>query len=159
MTGSTLKLWHHKLTRFYPSTMFLATGTRKQDQKTLSNTQPLNSPKTKDTGENSWRKAHYFDTGLGNTWGKTEDTQITDTHWNQGDYLQPLVSTFSLGGVLICPLPASRPFTLEQMGGWEDSSPACTKSALSFLHLNNKKEREKKKKTGKTCCMLRVHTC
>lgn len=47
---------------------------------TLSNTQPLNSLKTKDTGKNSWRKAHHFDIGLGNTGGKTEDRQITDTN-------------------------------------------------------------------------------
>lgn len=59
---------------------FLATRTRKQDQETLSDIQPLNSPKTKDTEENSWRKAHHFDIELGNTYGKTEDRQITDAN-------------------------------------------------------------------------------
>lgn len=155
MTGNTLKLWHHKLTRFYPSTTCLATRTRKRDQKTLSNTQPLNSPKTKDIGDNSWRKAHYFDIGLGNTWGNTEDRQTTDTNWTQGDYFKPLASTFSLGSILSYPLPAFRLFMLEQVGRRALAS-ACTKSALSLLHLNNKKERKKKKENHS---MLRDYKC
>ena len=75
-----------------------------------------------------------------------EERQKTDKSLIQTEtrvgYFKPLASTFSLGSILSCSLPAFRLFRLEQVGRGT-LTPACTKSALSLLHLNNKKEGKK----------------
>lgn len=56
---------------------FFATRTRNKTRRHSVTFNHRMSPETKDTGENSWRKAHHLDIELGNTEGKTEDRQIT----------------------------------------------------------------------------------
>lgn len=74
-----------------------------------------------------------------------EERQKTDKSLIQTEtrvgYFKPLASAFPLGSILSCSLPAFRLFRLEQVGRG-DFNPTCSKSALSLLHLNNKKERK-----------------
>ena len=156
MTGSTLKLWHHKLTRVYPSTTFLATRTRKQDQRhsaTLSH----------------W--IHQKQRTLGRIPGEKLITLTSDleTHEERQKTDKSLIRTETRGFILsrlLHLLPQEALFhahcqlsDFSFWGRWRGGNlaPAHTKSALSLLHLNNKTERKKKRK--KPYNILRDHKC
>lgn len=67
-----------------------------KDQETrLGDTQQhsaIDSTKNKGHWGEFLEKAHHFDIELGNTQGRTEDRQVTNTNRNQGNYFKPLAS-------------------------------------------------------------------
>ena len=77
------------------------------------------------------------------------DKSLIQTETRVGCF-KPLASAFPLGSVLSCSLPDFRLLMLEQLGNGT-LTPACSKSALSLLHLNNKKERKKEGKKPTAC--------
>lgn len=83
------------------------------------------------------------------TWKHMRKDRRQTNHWYKLKpgwvVFKPLASAFPLGSILSCSLPALRLFRLEQVGKGT-LIPACSKSALSLLHLNNKKERKKERR-------------